>query len=137
MNTSGSSGPITRLTTQRQILFEELSKVNTHPTAIELYDRVRKRLPKIGLGTVYRNLELMADSGIIGAVELCGNQKRFDPTPDPHYHVRCSVCGKLEDIDIDVQEIMTKSADERSSYQILGHNVEFAGECPACQKAKE
>lgn len=72
--------PMIRLTTQRQIILEELAKVKTHPTASELYDMVRKRLPRIGLGTVYRNLELMADSGMILKIEVGGTQKRFDAT---------------------------------------------------------
>jgi Fur family ferric uptake transcriptional regulator len=126
-----------RLTTQRQILLEELSKVNSHPTACELYDIIKKRLPRIGLGTVYRNLELMADSGMILKLELGGAQKRFDATIDPHYHIRCSICGKLEDITVDVQEKITTHAAEKTSYNILGHNVEFTGECPACQEAEE
>ncbi len=125
-----------RLTTQRQILLEELSKVTSHPTACELYEMIRKRLPRIGLGTVYRNLELMADSGMILKLELGGAQKRFDATTDPHYHVRCSVCGKMDDIMLQVQGDITESAVEKTPYRILGHNVEFAGECPACQKAR-
>ncbi|MCI5207845.1 MAG: transcriptional repressor [Candidatus Electrothrix sp. ATG2] len=124
-----------RLTTQRQILLEELCKVNTHPTACELYEMVRKRLPRIGLGTVYRNLELMADSGMILKLELGGAQKRFDATTDPHYHIRCSVCGKLEDINMDVLEKITEHAAKKTAYAILGHHVEFIGECPTCQKA--
>ncbi|CAK8724575.1 hypothetical protein GMJAKD_14300 [Candidatus Electrothrix aarhusensis] len=133
MNTPES---MIRLTTQRQILLEELSKVNTHPTACELYEMVRKRLPRIGLGTVYRNLELMADSGMILKLELGGEQKRFDAKTDPHYHIRCYVCGKLDDITLDVQEGITENAAKKTSYKILGHNVEFTGECPACQQAK-
>ena len=125
-----------RLTTQRQILLEELSKVNSHPTACELYEMVRKRLPRIGLGTVYRNLELMADSGMILKLELGGAQKRFDATTDPHYHVRCSSCGKMEDITVAVQEKITANAVKKTPYDILGHNVEFTGECPTCQKDK-
>ncbi|MCI5124600.1 MAG: transcriptional repressor [Candidatus Electrothrix sp. AR5] len=134
MNTPES---MVRLTTQRQILLEELSKVNSHPTACELYEMVRKRLPRIGLGTVYRNLELMADSGMILKLELGGAQKRFDASTDPHYHIRCSVCGKLEDITVDVQKKIMEDAAEKTSYTILGHNVEFTGECPFCQKAKK
>ena len=133
MNTPES---MVRLTTQRQILLEELSKVNSHPTACELYEMIRKRLPRIGLGTVYRNLELMADSGMILKLELGGAQKRFDATTDPHYHIRCSACGKLEDITVDVQKKIMEDAAEKTSYTILGHNVEFTGECPVCQKAK-
>jgi Fur family ferric uptake transcriptional regulator len=123
-----------RLTTQRQIILEELAKVKSHPTASELYDMVRKRLPRIGLGTVYRNLELMADNGMILKIEVGGTQKRFDAFTDPHYHIRCSSCGKVDDMDLPVLDDLVNSAGESSSYQILGHHVEFTGVCPDCLK---
>ena len=123
-----------RLTTQRQIILEELAKVKTHPTASELYDMVRKRLPRIGLGTVYRNLELMAENGMILKLEVGGTQKRFDATTDTHYHIRCSNCGKVDDIDTPVMDELVREAAASSSYQVLGHHVEFSGICPGCQK---
>ncbi|WP_456384764.1 Fur family transcriptional regulator [Desulfolithobacter sp.] len=123
-----------RLTTQRQIILEELSKVTSHPTASELYDMVRKRLPRIGLGTVYRNLELMAENGMILKLEVGGTQKRFDATTEPHYHIRCSSCGKVDDIDVPVIRDLVDAACASSSYRILGHHVEFTGICPTCQK---
>lgn len=123
-----------RLTTQRQIILEELAKVKTHPTASELYDMVRKRLPRIGLGTVYRNLELMAENGMILKLEVGGTQKRFDATTDTHYHIRCSNCGKVDDVDTPVMDDLVQTAAESTSYQIIGHHVEFTGVCPACQK---
>ncbi|MEN8188940.1 MAG: transcriptional repressor [Thermodesulfobacteriota bacterium] len=121
-----------RLTTQRQIILEELGKVTSHPTANEIYDMVRKRLPRIGLGTVYRNLELMAETGMILKLEVGGTQKRFDATTTPHYHIRCMGCGKVDDIDIPVQEEINKTAAAASDYQILGHHVEFTGLCSEC-----
>jgi len=124
-----------RLTTQRQIILEELSKVKSHPTASDLYDMVRKRLPRIGLGTVYRNLDLMAENGMILKLEVGGTQKRFDATTDTHYHIRCSSCGKVDDIDTPVMDELVKTAAESSSYQILGHHVEFTGICPDCQQS--
>ena len=126
--------PIIRLTTQRQIILEELSKVKTHPTASELYDMVRKRLPRIGLGTVYRNLELMAENGMILKLEVGGTQKRFDATTDDHYHIRCSCCGKVDDIDVPVAQDLVISAAKSTSYQIMGHHVEFTGICTECQQ---
>lgn len=128
-----TENPIIRLTTQRQIILEELAKVKTHPTASELYDMVRKRLPRIGLGTVYRNLELMAESGMILKLEVGGTQKRFDATTADHYHIRCSVCGRVDDIDVPVVEELVAQAARNSSYHILGHHVEFTGICQACQ----
>lgn len=129
--------PNMRLTTQRQIILEELSKVTSHPTANEVYDMVRKRLPRIGLGTVYRNLELMADSGIILKLEVGGTQKRFDATTETHYHVRCSKCDRVSDIDIEVQDHINEAAEAATNYQILGHHIEFSGVCQDCQHEKE
>jgi Fur family ferric uptake transcriptional regulator len=110
--------PMIRLTTQRQIILEELSKVKTHPTASELYDMVRKRLPRIGLGTVYRNLELMAESGIILKIEVGGTQKRFDA------------------IDVPVVKDLVAQAAATTPYLIQGHHVEFTGVCSNCQKIR-
>ena len=124
--------PQMRLTTQRQIILEELGKVTSHPTANEVYDMVRKRLPRIGLGTVYRNLELMSETGIILKLEVGGTQKRFDATIDPHYHIRCMSCGKVNDIDIPVMEEINKTAADISQYQVLGHHIEFSGICNEC-----
>lgn len=126
--------PNMRLTTQRQIILEELSKVTSHPTANEVYDMVRKRLPRIGLGTVYRNLELMAESGIILKLEVGGTQKRFDATTDSHYHVRCTKCDRVDDMDIPFQFHINEVAGKRSDYTILGHHIEFSGVCENCQE---
>lgn len=126
--------PLTRLTTQRQIILEELAKVKTHPTASELYELVRKRLPRIGLGTVYRNLELMAEKGIILKLEVGGAQKRFDATTETHYHVRCTVCGRVDDLDMPVSQECLQEAQKRCDYKILDHHVEFIGICADCQK---
>ena len=128
--------PMIRLTTQRHIILEELSKVKNHPTASELYDMVRKRLPRIGLGTVYRNLELMADSGIILKIEVGGTQKRFDATTDTHYHIRCSTCGKVDDIDVPVINELVDQAAGTTPYLIMGHHIEFTGICTTCQNNK-
>ncbi len=129
--------PMIRLTTQRQIILEELAKVKTHPTAGEVYDMVRKRLPRIGLGTVYRNLELMAENGMIAKLEVGGTQKRFDATTEAHYHIRCSCCGRVDDIDIPVIDSLVDAAAEHSSYQILGHRVEFTGICSTCSEQEK
>lgn len=121
-----------RLTPQRQIILEELSKVKTHPTANEIYDMVRKRLPRIGLGTVYRNLDLMADNGLILKLEVGGTQKRFDATTDLHYHIRCTECGRVDDIEMDVLPQLDRMIADATDWQVLGHHIEFTGICTAC-----
>ncbi|WP_417915229.1 Fur family transcriptional regulator [Candidatus Electronema sp. JM] len=126
--------PMNRRTIQRQILLEELGKARNHPTACELYDIVRKRLPRIGLGTVYRNLELMADTGLILKLEVGGSQKRFDAELEPHYHIRCCRCGKVENIEMDIIQNIVQAAAKKTSYNIIGHHIEFIGDCPECQR---
>lgn len=130
MNELGSN---MRITSQRQVILEELKKVKSHPTANEVFDMVRKRLPRIGLGTVYRNLDLLAAKGIIRKLEVGGEQKRFDGDTSQHYHVRCVKCDRVEDIFIDRHGELEKSAASYCNYKILDHHVEFSGICRSCQ----
>lgn len=124
-----------RLTPQRQVILEELAKVKSHPTANEVYDMVRKRLPRIGLGTVYRNLELLADNGMILKLEVGGSQKRFDATTHLHYHIRCSCCGKVDDLELEAMPHLNQVASSTSDYEVLSHHIEFSGICEACAAA--
>ena len=121
-----------RLTSQRQVILEELKKVKSHPTANEVYDIVRKRLPRIGLGTVYRNLDLLAKKGIIKKLEVGGEQKRFDGDISPHYHFRCVECNRVEDIFIERHKELEKNAALYCNYKILDHHVQFSGYCNKC-----
>lgn len=121
-----------RLTSQRQLILEELKKVKSHPTANEVYDMVRKRLPRIGLGTVYRNLDLLAERGIINKLCVGGEQKRFDGDTSPHYHIRCVRCNRVEDIFIKRDTQLEKKAATCCKYKILDHHVQFSGICRKC-----
>ena len=122
-----------RITKQRQLILDELMGVTSHPTADELYQMVRKRLPKISLGTVYRNLEIMSDCGVIQKLDIGGTQKRFDANASTHYHVRCAKCGKVDDIEMSTNQNVEKEASKISNYKILRHRLEFTGICPDCK----
>jgi Fur family ferric uptake transcriptional regulator len=124
-----------RMTAQRRIMLEELRKVHVHPTAGEIYEKVRKRLPRISLGTVYRNLEILSEVGMIQKLEMAGTQKRFDGTIENHYHVRCMRCGRVDDVLVDPAPIIDEALVELSDYEILGLRIEFVGLCPECRKA--
>jgi len=121
-----------RLTSQRQVILEELRKVKSHPTATKIYDMVRKRLPRIGLGTVYRNLDLLAGRGIIKKLEVGGEQKRFDGDISQHYHIRCVKCGCVEDIAVERHADLDNNAAACCDYEILDHHVQFNGICGRC-----
>ena len=126
--------PLYRMTRQRQIILEELRKVDCHPSADEVYEMVRKRLPRISLGTVYRNLEILSDLGEIQKLELGGDLKRFDRIPNKHYHIRCMKCGRVDDAPIAPLNQVEDELYGATVYTIIGHRLEFEGLCPQCSK---
>ena len=123
-----------RMTNQRQVILEEIQKVNTHPTADEVYEIVRRRLPRISLGTVYRNLEILSACGLIQKISPISSQMRFDGITRKHYHLRCIYCGSVEDAPIDPMENLENAIREKSDYTIIDHKLEFIGICPQCNK---
>ena len=124
--------PARRLTKQRKIILEKLRGVNTHPTADEVYDMVRKDLPKISLGTVYRNLEVLNADGHIQIVRAPGGQKRFDADTRPHHHVVCIHCGAVGDV-FNVKDAPIDATQVKSEFTILGQTTFFYGICPQCR----
>jgi len=123
-----------RMTNQRHVILEEIQKVNTHPTADEVYEIVRRRLPRISLGTVYRNLEILSACGLIQKIGPVSSQMRFDGITKNHYHLRCIYCGKVEDAPIETVDKLENAIREKSDYIIIGHKLEFIGICPKCRE---
>ncbi len=122
-------------TLQRRIILEELRKLETHPTADELYELVRKRIPQISLGTVYRNLELLSEDGQILKLQQTGKQKRFDGRVECHYHVRCSRCGRIADIwNDEVTQINRQLGDLVDKLGMEGYMLELSDVCKKCQE---
>jgi Fur family ferric uptake transcriptional regulator len=126
-----------RMTHQRQLILEEIRRVNTHPTADELYGMVRKRLPRISMGTIYRNLEVLSTSGLIQKIGPESSQMRFDGNTKNHYHIRCTHCGKVEDAPVESVENLGHGIRDASDYTIIGHRLEFIGICPICRKKED
>ena len=131
-----SPKPKSRITRQRQVILEELKKARSHPTANEIYETVRSRLPRISLGTVYRNLEILSREGIIRKLELGGDQKRFDSELGGHYHARCIKCGSLDDISPRPIPDIEDAFRNVCGYQITGHQLVLTGLCPNCMRTK-
>jgi Fur family ferric uptake transcriptional regulator len=124
-----------RSTPQRRVIHEELCAVASHPTAAELYDLVRRRLPRVSLGTVYRNLEVLHQDGLIRKLEFAGAETRFDGTLAPHDHVRCTACGHIEDVYEAVPGGRPAQPLELVGYRVTGHRLEYFGLCPDCQRS--
>lgn len=121
-----------RITRQRQFILEELKKVVTHPTADEIYRMVRERMPRVSLGTIYRNLETLSERGVIQKLELAGTQRRYDATTETHYHIRCNRCGCVEDLEMKPLEAIESAASAVTRFTVTGHTMEFEGVCPNC-----
>lgn len=121
-----------RMTHQRQVILHELRKTNTHPSADEIYLMVRKVIPHISIGTVYRNLELLHKIGLITKIEFNGNQMHFDGNPEKHYHVSCIICNRIDDIPANVLKNMDFSIEGIEGYNILDHTLHFIGVCKHC-----
>jgi Fur family transcriptional regulator, ferric uptake regulator len=122
------------ITKQRQIILEELKKTPSHPTADEVYLIVRQRLPRISLGTVYRNLELLSENGMIQKLDWSGRQKRYDGNFENHYHIRCLNCGRVDDVLIKPFAVVEKTFREVTDYKIMGYRLEVLGLCTHCKK---
>ena len=123
-----------RTTRQRTIILEELRKKKDHPSADELYSRVKKRLPRISLGTVYRNLEILSQLGEVQKLKLSGSLKRYDWNPNKHYHIRCINCDRVDDAPIAPLNQIEDDLYGATVFEIIGHNLEFTGLCPDCTK---
>ncbi len=137
MANRNSSDQKLRMTRQRRVILEEIRKLDCHPTADEVYEAVRKRLPRISMSTIYRDLEALCDWGKIQVLEVGCSKKHFDADTKDHYHVRCARCGRVENLPVQPFSYLERAFRDLCDYEVIGHRLELLGLCPACQKAKE
>lgn len=126
-----------RMTHQREIILQELKASGLHLTADELYDRVKKLLPRVSLATVYRNLEILSQAGMIAKREVSGRQKRFDAEVSDHDHIYCIQCHRLDNLDLDREEIGRLPTAQVKGYTVLGYRLEFVGVCRECREKNQ
>ncbi len=125
----------TRMTRQRALILEALHSVTSHPTADEIYGMVREKMPRISLGTVYRNLDLLSSSGEILCLERAGAQKHFDGDTSPHLHVRCKRCGRIGDVHA-APALPAFTPLSAGGFTIEDMEVEFTGLCDSCKDSR-
>jgi len=122
-----------KITPQRRFIFQALEqKRDRHPTAEDVYSAVRQTLPDMSLTTVYNTLRELVGMGLLRQVDLGEGMTRFDPTTEPHHHLLCARCGRLEDIHRQFRNI-TLPPEEAKGFTITNHQVIFEGVCPNCQ----
>ncbi len=127
----------TRMTRQRSALLDELKATHDHPTADELHSRLRVKLPRVSLATVYRNLERLVEDGRIRVIDIPGRPRRFDGDLSSHYHVRCVNCGRVDDVKLDKVPNLGALVAKTGAYGAVTMRLEFEGLCARCRKQQK
>ena len=122
----------TRNTLQKKIIMEAMEKL-FHPTADEVFCEVSREYPAISKATVYRNLNQMAEQGTLLKIPIPDGADRFDITVKNHYHIRCSCCGRVYDVDMPYFSNLESQITDAHGFDIKGHEIIFAGICPDCK----
>lgn len=121
------------MTPQRRAVLEELRSSVEHPSAEELLEMVRRRLPKVSLSTIYRNMEFFASLGLVKELKGKGGRSHFDARVEPHYHMRCAFCGRIMDLPEKVAGLSLRVPTEICGNRVLEMNVELLIQCSHCR----
>lgn len=124
-----------RNTIQRSLTLEAVRKLKCHPTADEVYTEIAAEHPTVSKGTIYRNLNQLAEDGEIRKMEIPGSADHFDHCCYEHYHVRCLKCGRVFDVDMDYIPGLEKLMKTTQGFQLEGYDLIFKGTCPECSGA--
>ena len=127
---------VKRNTVQRQIVFEAVQKLNTHPTIDEIYVVLHREHPSISKTTVYRNLRQLADGGFIRQISLPDGLERYDRSTVNHYHFNCKNCRNIIDVEIEYLTDINDSVQDKYGFQVDKHDVVFSGMCSKCVNSK-
>jgi Fe2+ or Zn2+ uptake regulation protein len=125
-----------RQTRQRQVIYEAVLSSRSHPTAEWVYDRVRRRLPKVSLGTVYRNLQLLVSEGQL-LVWSRGGAARFDADLSRHDHFVCEACGLLIDLERFPAVLPAERTLRARGHEVRDRALDFVGLCRDCRRGRE
>ncbi len=117
---------------QRELIYQWVVEHPVHPTADTVYDAVRAQAPRLSLGTVYRNLNLLAETGSLIKIPVSGGSDRFDGRTDQHYHMVCTCCGQVFDVDLPELEQLNQVILARTGFTVEDFQILFQGLCGGC-----
>lgn len=125
-----------RITPQRQAVLKFLIESNSHPTADEIYKALSPQFSNMSVATVYNNLKVFKESGLVKELTYGDAASRFDFETDNHYHVICTECGKITDFHYPRLDEVENIAQHITSFSVTHHRMEIYGVCPECAQKK-
>lgn len=126
-----------RKTIQRLLTLKAVQEMKSHPTADEVYEVISAEHPHISRGTIYRNLNQLAEDGEIREMDIPGGAGRFDHCCHEHYHARCLKCGKVFDVEMEYIPDLTGKIKDEHGFQFQGYDLMFKGICPSCKALQD
>ncbi|HEX9653668.1 MAG TPA: transcriptional repressor [bacterium] len=117
---------------QRAKILELLRTTKSHPTAIWVYENLRKEFPSLSLGNVYRNLNILVELGAVQELKFGSTFDRYDGNVQPHYHFICEQCSEIQDLNLDQDHIINSRVEELINCRVYHHRLEFYGVCGKC-----
>ena len=119
---------------QRERILALLQSTGCHPTADWIYERLKSEFPTLSMGTVYRNLNILMDQGLIKKIDFGSTFDRFEANIGPHYHFICERCGSIIDLELPVEQSLNERVNRTTPYSVHRHRIEFFGVCDRCRE---
>ncbi len=123
-----------RYSHQRERIYRAVCESELHPTANMVYESLHAEMPKLSLGTVYRNLNQLSDAGRLKKIPLPDGSCRFDKTTMSHSHIVCECCGQVADVMLPVLEPLERAVERETAYALKSYDVVLRGLCGCCRK---
>jgi Fur family peroxide stress response transcriptional regulator len=121
---------------QREIIYNQVKQNPVHPTADEVYTSLKKDNPNLSLGTVYRNLNMLSDMGMLLKIHIADGSDRFDGRTDNHYHMICDKCGKVFDVELDILDEIKKTVRGHEGHILTRVTLNLSGICASCAESE-
>lgn len=124
-----------RITPQRHAVLEYLLNAMIHPTADEIYKSLEGKFPNMSVATVYNNLRVLREIGLVRELTYGDSSSRFDSNTTEHYHIICDSCGKIVDFHYPSLDEVESLAEQVTGFNVTHHRMELYGTCEDCQGA--
>lgn len=129
--------PSIKYSRQREMILNHVKNFPVHPTADEVYTALKKDNPELSLGTVYRNLNLLCELGMLKKIHIDNAKERYDVRTDRHSHLLCTVCNRVFDITDEALDGIEKRISEKYGYIVEDVSLNVKGKCAECAKLEK